>query len=67
MTISRPQPQELRWDAPTGKIRISLPGLLDLFKFCLKLVDYFDVITTKLSQFRSKSYCLEWAGLGYDG
>lgn len=47
----------MRWDAPTGRVRISLPGLLDLFLFCLEIADYFDVIIIGLAQFGSKSYC----------
>jgi hypothetical protein len=65
MMTLRQQPQELRWDAPTGKVRISLPGLLDLFKLCLEFADFFDVIPVRLAQFGLKSYRLEGIGLGY--
>tara|TARA_R110002110_G_scaffold27445_4_gene99753 strand:- start:4654 stop:4803 length:150 start_codon:yes stop_codon:yes gene_type:complete len=46
-TKERPTPQEMRWDAPTGKIRISLPGLLDLFNSASKFADFFDVIEAR--------------------
>tara|TARA_R100000773_G_scaffold38393_1_gene33521 strand:- start:22 stop:228 length:207 start_codon:yes stop_codon:yes gene_type:complete len=48
----------MRWDAPTGRVRISLPGLLDLFLFCLEFADFFGVIIIGLAQIGSKSYCL---------
>jgi hypothetical protein len=48
-------PQELRWDVPTGKIRISLPGLLDLFNSASEFADFFDIIGGKLPEKIRKS------------